>query len=96
MVERRILRLRYNIITIYFVGDKSLLKTLIPNKSYPEAISTTLSLAFPLNNIDAEYASVGVSPTKEVEQGVEDYDWVDIDLPINEINLLLEKYYLHK
>lgn len=74
--------------TLYFVAPKEMLKTMLVN-DYPDAVSMEISIEFPTEHIEANYASVCVSPTRENECGTEDYDWHDIDLPYDEIGELI-------
>ena len=70
----------YGTTTLYFIAPKELL-----NNKYPEAESTEISIEFPTNNQDPEYASVMFSPTKDGE----DYDWYDVNLPHEDIEQLM-------
>ena len=56
----------------------------------PEAISMEISIEFPTEHIEANYADVCVSPTREDENGTEDYDWYDVDIPYDEIEELIK------
>lgn len=75
--------------TLYFIAPKEMLKKFIPVNDYPEAVSMEISIEFPANHIQANYADVCVSPTREIEGGTEEYDWYDIDLPYDEIEELI-------
>ena len=76
--------------TLYFIAPKEMLKPLI-NRDYPEAISMEISIEFPTEHIEANYASVCVSPTKYDEEtnSYYDYDWFDVELPYEEIDELI-------
>lgn len=76
--------------TLYFIAPKEMLKTLIPNQDYPEAVSMEISIEFPTEHIEPEYASVCISPTKQVDDSTEDYDWNDIEIPYNEVQELIK------
>ena len=75
--------------TFYFTAPKQLLKLLLPECQYPDAISMEISLEFPTEHIETAYASVSIAPTKEVKGGTEDYDWHDIELPYADIQCLM-------
>ena len=69
-----------------------MLKALL-KKDYPNAVSMEISIEFPTEHLESNYASVCVSPTRHiVEKDVdlyEDYDWNDIDLPCDEVDELI-------
>ena len=67
-----------------------MLKKFIPTNDYPEAFSMEISIEFPTEHIEANYADVCVSPTREDENGTEDYDWYDVDIPYDEIEELIK------
>lgn len=72
--------------TFYFIAPKEIL-----NDYSDEDVSATISIEVSNNNIEARYAGVSVSHTREVDGELEDYDWRDIELPYDEIELLLER-----
>ena len=80
----------YGTATLYFVAPKEMLKKFIPTNDYPEAISMEISIEFPTEHIEANYADICVSPTREYENGTEDYDWYDVDIPYDEIEELIK------
>ena len=80
----------YATTTLYFIASKEMLKRFIPTNDYPEAISMEISIEFPTEHIEANYADVCVSPTREDENGTEDYDWYDVDIPCDEIDELIK------
>ena len=80
----------YGTTTLYFIAPKEMLKEFIPTKYYPDAISMEISIEFPTNHIEANYANVYVSPTREYENGTEDYDWQDANIPNDEIEGLIK------
>lgn len=80
----------YDTVTFYYTSDKNLLRELLGDK-YPEADGTTLSIECPHSHVEAGYASVQVSPFKDNEGQVEDYDWNDIDIPLEEIDALIDE-----
>ena len=49
-----------------------------------------ISIEFPTEHIESNYADVCVSPTREDENGTEDYDWYDVDIPYDEIEELIK------
>ena len=75
---------------LYFIAPKEMLKKFIPTNDYSEAISMEISIEFPTKHIEANYADVCVSPTREDENGTEDYDWYDVDIPYDEIEELIK------
>lgn len=60
--------------------------------NYPDAVSAEISIEFPTDLAEAEYATVEISPTRYVEEddGYEDYDWCELILSDEEINALIE------
>ena len=80
----------YETTTLYFIAPKDMLQKFIPTNDYPEAISMETSIEFPTEHIEANYADVCVSPTREDENGTEDYDWYDVDIPYDEIEELIK------
>ena len=72
---------------LWFTAPKELLP-----REYPEAESMEISLEFPTHKLQAENAIVEISPTKYVEEedGYTDYDWCEIDLPLDEIEALIQ------
>lgn len=80
----------YETTTLYFTAPKGMLKTYIPTNDYPEAISMEISIEFPADHIEAHYANVCVSPTRGDENGTEEYDWCDVDIPNDEIEELIK------
>ena len=80
----------YGTTTLYFIAPKEMLKTFIPTNDYPDAISMEISIEFPTNHVEANYANVCVSPTREDENGTEDYDWHDANIPHDEIEGLIK------
>lgn len=80
----------YGTTTLYFIAPKEMLKEFIPTKYYPDAISMKISIEFPTNHDEANYANIYVSPTREDENGTEDYDWQDANIPNDEIEGLIK------
>lgn len=72
---------------LFFIAPKEMLYG-----DYPEAVSAEISIEFPTDLAEAEYATVEISPTRYVEEddGYEDYDWCELILPDEEINALIE------
>ncbi|WP_191344206.1 hypothetical protein [Anaerotignum lactatifermentans] len=75
----------YGTTTLYFIAPKDLL-----GDSYPEAIHSEISLEFPTDNPEARFASAMISPTRETENGYEDYDWRSIELEYPVIESLIQ------
>ena len=72
---------------LWFIVPKELLP-----KEYPEAESMELSLEFPTHDLIAQNAIAEFSPTKcNLEgDGTIDYDWNEIDIPLEEIEELIK------
>lgn len=77
----------YQTVTLYFTCPKEILFDVLKNE-FPDAVSAELSIELPISDLEARYATVCISPTNE--EG-EDYDWSDISLPLEDIELLLKK-----
>jgi len=75
--------------TLYFIAPKEMLDNFFPKGTYPDAVSMEISIEVPTNNIEANNANVSISPTRKTEDGYEDYDWTDVDVPYEEIEMLL-------
>lgn len=69
-----------NTTTLYFIAPVDML-----DGKYPDAESMEISLEFPTGKLEARYAEVMFSPTKDGE----DYDWFDVNLPLGEIEALI-------
>ena len=78
----------YKTVTFYYVSDTSLLKELVGDK-YPEASGMTISVECPMDHFEAKEASVQISPYKECEDVITDYDWTDINLQYEEVEALI-------
>ena len=76
---------------LWFTAPKEILEDIFPNK-YPEAEDAEISLEFPTLELVAENAVVEISPTKydEDEEAYVDYDWNEIDIPLDEIAALIK------
>lgn len=76
---------------LWFTAPKELLEIFFSNK-YPEAEDAEISLEFPTQNLVAGDAIVEISPTKydEDEESYVDYDWNEIDVPLDEIKALIK------
>ena len=70
-----------NIVTLYFIAPVDML-----DGKYPDAKSMEISIEFPAGKPEARYAEVMFSPTKDGE----DYDWFDVNIPLDEIEALIE------
>lgn len=79
----------YKTTTFYFKADVSLLRELVGNK-YPEAAGMSISIECPTNRIEASKASVEISPYREVKDYIEDYDWIDIYIPYEKVDSLID------
>ena len=49
-----------------------------------------ISIEFPTEHIEARYADVCVSPTREIDGMSEDYDWYVVYIPYDEIEELIK------
>lgn len=75
----------YKTVTLYFIAPKEWL-----NGVFPEAIQAEISIEYPVEHPEAEYASAMMSPTCKDENGnFEDYDWFDIELTPSEIEAMI-------
>ena len=76
---------------LWFTVPKEILEELFPNK-YPDAGNAEISLEFPTLELEAGNATVEISPTKydEDEESYTDYDWCEIDIPLDEIEALIK------
>ena len=77
--------------TLYFMAPAG-----IADGCTNEDVSVEISMEFPTLDdayFEAAYAGVSISPTKEVDGTMLDYDWSDWDAPYEYINFLLELYY---
>lgn len=80
----------YGTTTGYFMIDKNFLDELRP-RQYPEAEHGEISVEYPTEHPEASVATVMVSPTKEGG----DYDWTDVDLPSEIIEVLINITEMH-
>lgn len=80
----------YGTTTLYFIAPKEMLKEFIPTNDYPEVVSMEISIEFPTEHIEADYANVYVSPTKEDENGTEEYEWHDVNISHDKIEGLIK------
>lgn len=79
----------YGKTTLYFNAPKETLDNFFAKGKYPNAVSMEIAIEFPTNNIEAKNVEVSVSPTKKIENKYEYYDWIDVDIPYEEIEKLL-------
>lgn len=77
----------YQTVTLYFICPKEFLRVFL-GKEFPDAVSAELSIEMPGSDLEAKYATVCISPTNA---DGEDYDWYDISLPLDEVELLIKK-----
>ena len=77
--------------TLFFIAPAELSRNETGN-NYPESIATEIAMQFEcsLNELDPSVADVRISPTKEIEDGTEDYDWSEVYLSYDEIAKLIE------
>lgn len=83
--EETVISDMFGTITMYFIAPKEELKLLYP-REYPEAESTEISICFPADHIEPEYAYAEMSPTANGS----DYDWWEVTLTQDEIKSLIE------
>jgi hypothetical protein len=78
------------VLTMYFVAPVELL-----DGKYPDAISAEIMVEFEAED-DKHFSpmsgSVEISPTGEHGDGLLDYDWRFVDMPCEEIELLIHIY----
>jgi len=74
--------------TLYFIAPKEMLDNFFPKGTYPDAVNAEISIEVPTNSIEAKNANVSISPIGRTEDGYEDYDWTDINIPYEEIENL--------
>jgi hypothetical protein len=75
----------YNTTTLYFIAPKELL-----NDKYPEAVHSEISVEYPTHKPEACASRVMITPTRKCgDNDYEDYDWFDIDLPLEHIEALI-------
>ena len=74
----------YDTITLYFIAPADIL-----SDKYPEAEHAEISIEFPKGYIEATYADVMISPSKDGS----DYDWSMYDIPYDEIEELIKLAY---
>lgn len=80
----------YETLTMYFTAPVELL-----DSKYPDAVSAEISIEFPCyddKNFYPRGGSVEIAATGEHGDGLLDYDWHHVDLPYDEIELLLGLY----
>lgn len=83
--DERFIDQKYGTVTLYFICPKEWL-----NDIFPEATHSEISIEYPINQPEAIYASVMMSPTKEDSAGnAVDYNWLDIVLLPQEIEQLM-------
>lgn len=68
--------------TLYFTAPKELFSIA---SEYPEVTNMKVSIEFPIDHIEPEYANVSISPKWEHGSLRDCYDWQDIELPYDEI-----------
>lgn len=76
--------------TGYFMIDKNFLEELRPGQ-YPEAEHGEIAVEYPTDCPEASAATVMASPTKDGS----DYDWTDVDLPSEIIEVLINITEMH-
>ena len=76
-------------VTYFFTAPKDLIDQCYPGV-YEDAVGTEVSVTFPMGHIDAEHATVEISPTREVQDGFSDYDWNEIILPYEDVEELFK------
>lgn len=80
----------YGTTTGYFMIDKNFLEELRQGR-YPEAEHGEISVEYPTDCPEANVATIMVSPTKDGS----DYDWTDIELPYEIIEVLINMTEMH-
>lgn len=86
MLDKRItfedeyLSVEHGMVTYYFVGPRELL-----GGEYLDADASVISVECPVDKQESRYADVEISPV----YGGPDYDWIDVNLPYEEIDALI-------
>lgn len=77
----------YGTRTLYFDAPKELVID-----RYPDAEAADISIEFPLNEQEAYAAQVMFGPVKSYPDGsgFETYDWDNVDLPCEDIEMLMD------
>lgn len=79
------------VLTMYFVAPLEML-----DDKYPDAISAEIMVEFEAEDdkhFSPKSGSVEISPTGEHGDGLLDYDWNYVNVPYEEIELLIQVYY---
>lgn len=78
------------VLTMYFVAPVELLEG-----KYPDAISAEIMIEFEAENdkcFSPKSGYVEISPTGEHGDGLLDYDWYHVEVPYEEIEMLLQLF----
>ena len=79
----------YGTVTHYFIAPVELLAKWLRG-SYPDAVSAEISIEVPVDYQEASEASVCISPTRDEDGCLTDYDWNAVEIGYDEIEFLLE------
>lgn len=77
-----------NIVTMYFIAPKELVA-----EKYPEAEFATICIEYCMGDTRRDRYILRMSPTKSVDDGYLDYDWIDIEMPVDNIEALVYQKY---
>lgn len=80
----------FGTVTLYYKAPKELLKEALEEEEYETVVSSEISMEFPKDHIEPEYADICISPTRETDGCLEDYEWFDITFPFDEIQALID------
>ena len=76
--------------TFYFTASKDILALFMPPEDYAEAVLAEISVEMSNQFPEPAFCACSISPTREFDGGLEDYDWRNIALTDEEINNLLK------
>ena len=85
----------HSITTLFFDAPLSVLQQLLQFREYPDAVSADLSIHFPTDTPSPSECICRISPVCEMPDGWESYDWTDIILNDEEIELLFDLAGIH-
>lgn len=77
--------------TFYFVAPKEMLDLYFPAPNwYPDAVSMEIAVEVPTECMESRLAGVSVSPTRNDDGQLSDYDWFDIDMSYEDTDALIK------
>ena len=75
----------YGEVTYYFMAPKELTSDI-----YPDAVSSEISIAFPIGHDELSCAYVMMSPTRDEGDALVDYDWSDVSISETEFDKFMK------